>query len=40
MGYYEGKINYKLPKEGVHFSFNFGWSSSQVDIVPYGTVDK
>ena len=29
-----------LLKEGVYFSFNFGWSSNQVDFVPYGTVDK
>ena len=33
VGCYEGKINYMLPKEGVYFSFNFGWSSNQVDIV-------
>ena len=33
LGYYEGKINYTLPKEGAYFSFNFGWSSNQIDIV-------
>ena len=31
--YYEEKINYSMPKKSVYFSFNFGWSSSQVDIV-------